>query len=326
MLHNHRVQGRREFRESDVMLKRTDTDAVAAFIKVAERMSFRAAAADLGVSPSAVSQMVKALETNLGTALLSRTTRSVGLTEAGMIFLEQARPALENLEACFTTLRIYSGRPSGTLRLNASRGVIPFLLDPLREFCEAYPGIEVELFAEDGLSDIAANGFDAGIRLGERIQPDMVAVRLSPSFRFIVAGSPSYFAQNPKPEHPNDLGDHRCIRFRLGTSGKIINWTFRDGKRTYEVAVKGPMILNDTPAMVAAALKGLGLIYVAEPVIEEHLSSGRLVSVVDDCAIESPGLFLYYPKRNSLLPKLRVFVEFARARGRQRESFVSRAT
>jgi DNA-binding transcriptional LysR family regulator len=308
------------------MLRRTETDAVAAFIRVADRRSFRAAAADLGVSPSAVSQMIKALESSLGTALLSRTTRSVGLTEAGMLFLEQARPALENLEACFTALKIYSGRPSGTLRLNASRGVIPFLLDPMREFCEVFPDIEVELFAEDGLSDIVANGFDAGIRLGERLQPDMVAVRLSPSFPFIVAGSPDYFAEFPKPERPEDLACHRCIRFRLSSSGKIVNWTFRDGERTYEVTVKGPMILNDTPVMVAAALKGLGLIYVPEPVVHEPLASGRLIGVLNDHAMESPGLFLYYPKRNSLLPKLRALVEFARARAQdpEREAFMSR--
>jgi len=188
------------------MLRRMDTDAVTAFIKVAECKSFRMAAADLGISPSAVSQMIKALETHLGTALLSRTTRSVGLTEAGRIFLQQAQPAIENLEASFEAVRIYSGRPSGLLRLNASRGVIPFLLEPMREFSELYPDIEVEIFADDGLGDIVANGFDAGIRIGELLQPDMVAVRLSPSFPFIVAGSPDYFARFPPPRRP---GRHR---------------------------------------------------------------------------------------------------------------------
>lgn len=309
------------------MPKRLDIDALTAFIRVAERKSFRRAADELGISPSAVSQMIKSLEGGVGTALLSRTTRSVGLTEAGNLLLRQARPAMDDLEASFSAVRAYSGHPSGLLRLNAARGAIAFLLEPMREFLRQHPDIEVELFADDGLADIVASGFDAGVRVGELLQPDMVAVRLSPPFRYIVAGSPDYFARHPPPQRPGDLERHRCIRFRRGTSGQVAPWSFREADRSCEVAVDGGMILNDTPVMVKAALEGLGLIHVPEPVISEYLLSGRLVGALRDCAVESPGLFLYYPRRNGLLPKLRALIDFAHARARDpaRESVVSNA-
>jgi DNA-binding transcriptional LysR family regulator len=294
-------------------IRRSQLDGALAFLRVAEHRNFRAAAADLGVSPSALSQTVKNLEASLGVSLLARTTRSVGLTEAGALFLEQLRPSAEGLQKAFEAVHTFAGRPSGLLRINASRGVIPFLLGPVVDgFCRAYPDVDVELFADDGLADIVEGGFDAGIRLGELLQQDMVAVRLSPPFRFCIAASPAYLEAYGVPERPEDLGHHRCIRFRHASSGGIYRWEFQEGEREYEMAVDGPLIVNDTTIMVAAALRGAGLVYTAEPVVADLVVEGRLRTVLEAFWPVSPGLFLYYPSRSQALPKLRAFVHHMR--------------
>lgn len=293
-------------------VQRMPVDALPAFLAVAEHRSFTAAAALLGMSPSAVSQSIRGLEDRVGTALFSRTTRSVSLTEAGELFLAQVRPAMEEIDASFSMLGTYASRPSGLLRINASRGVLPFLLEPLDAFLAQNPDVEVELFADDGLSDIVREGFDAGIRMGETLQPDMIAVRLSPPFRFAVAAAPAYLDAAPELCRPEDLAAHHCIRFRMASSGRIAAWSFERDGQPFDVMVGGRLIVNDTPVMLAAALAGAGLIQVAEPLIIEHVAAGRLRTVLDGYEPNTPGLFLYYPKRNTLVPKLRAFVDFVR--------------
>jgi DNA-binding transcriptional LysR family regulator len=294
-------------------ISRDVAEAMPAFLMVAERRSFRAAAAELGISPSALSQRIKALEARIGVALLHRTTRSVGLTEAGERLLERARPAFDELDEAVEAARSLGGRPSGLLRINASRGVIGTMIRlVLPSFLAAHPEIEVEIHADDGFADIVGDGFDVGIRLGESIEADMTAVRASPPFRFVVAGSPGYFERRGRPQRPRDLTGHACIRVRQKTSQAIYRWEFMDGNRPLEIAVRGPLIVNDTAANIAAALDGIGLCYAAEPVIEGLLAEERLQTVLEDFAPMTPGIFLYFPSRSQTMPKLRAFIDHVR--------------
>src|SRR6516162_3739613 len=224
-------------------------DGVEAFLSVAER-SFRKAAAELGVTPSAMSQAVRALEARLGTALFIRTTRSVGLTEAGERFLSRAKPAFEELVAASEAARDLGQRPTGLLRLSVPRAVVPLILEPvIASFHQAYPEIEVEIAASAELVDVAAEGFDAGIRLGQFISPDMVAVRLTPPFSFVVVGSPGYFRERRRPERIDDLKEHACLRMRRSDKS-IAPWSFVVGNETVEAAVSGPLIANDVPTLL----------------------------------------------------------------------------
>ncbi len=293
-------------------IPRGQLDGVEAFLRVADRKSFSAAAADLGVSPSAVSQTIRALEARVGVPLLTRTTRNVGLTQAGQHFLDHARPAFEDLTAAYEAARNLGGRPAGLLRLNMPRTVIKLLIEPiLAGFCTTYPEIELEICAEDGLVDLIEGGYDAGLRLGEFLQADMVAVRLTPPFRFVVVGAPAYFDRAGRPERPADLRRHACVRYRL--SGRITHWAFVNGNRPLEVAVTGPVIINDFAAGVGAALQGVALVQAAEPLVEPYIAEGRLEAVLDAYAPTSPGVFLYYPSRAQMLPKLRAFIDYIRA-------------
>jgi DNA-binding transcriptional LysR family regulator len=288
-------------------------DGVEAFVRVAERRSFRQAAADLGVTPSAVSQAVRSLESRVGVALFARTTRSVGLTEAGERFLERVRPAFQEIIAAGEVARDLGARPSGLLRLALPRAAVPLLLEPvLASFCAAYPDVVVELAASEELVDLARDGFDAGIRLGEFIAADMVTVRLTPSFRLVVVGSPEYFARRGRPEAPADLGVHACTRLRR-KGGALAHWRLRGPSGPIELAVSGCLIVNDFPTMVAAALSGISLAQVPEPLAQEHLASGELEEVLPEHAPTSPGLFLYFPSRTQVMPKLRSFIDHIRA-------------
>src|SRR5271167_1213543 len=234
-------------------------DGVAAFLSVAQHRNFRRAAADLGVTPSAISQAIRALEARLGAALFARTTRSVGLTEAGERFLSRAKPAFEELVAASEVARGLGQRPSGLLRLSVPRAAVPILLEPLiASFCRAYPEIEVEIAASEELVDLAAEGFDAGVRLGQFIAADMVAVRLTPPFPFVVVGSPDYLRRRKRPERIDDLRHHACLRMRR-SNGSIAPWSFVDGNKTVEATVSGPFIASDLPTMLGAAVEGLGL-------------------------------------------------------------------
>ena len=284
-------------------------DGVEAFLSVARRKSFRRAAADLGVTPSAISQAVRALEARIGAPLFTRTTRSVGLTEAGERFLARARPAFEELVAAGEAARDLGRRPAGLLRLAVPRAVVPLILQPMiASFCEAYPDIELEIAASEELVDIAQQGFDAGIRLGQFIAADMTIVRLTPPFRFVVVGSPAYLARAGVPDRPEDLRDHACLRQRL-SNGAIALWRFLDGNRPLEVSVAGPLIANDFPSLLAAALEGVGLAQVPEPVAKAAVGEGRLRHLLAPFAPTTPGVFLYHSGRREVLPKLRAFID-----------------
>src|SRR5882762_3624858 len=289
-------------------------DGVEAFLSVAQHRSFRKAAADLGVTPSAISQAVRTLEARVGAALFIRTTRSVGLTEAGERFLSRAKPAFEELVAASDAARDLGHRPAGLLRLSVPRAVVPILLERLiASFCQAYPEVEVEIAASAELVDLAAEGFDAGIRLGQFIAADMVAVRLTPPFPFAVVGSPAYLRRCKRPERIDDLRQHACLRMRR-SNGSIAPWSFVDGNQTVEAIVAGPLIANDIPTMLGAAIKGMGLAQVPAPIAAGPTKAGMLVHVLKPFAPMAPGVFLYYPGRHQMMPKLRAFIDHAKGR------------
>jgi len=291
-------------------------DGVEAILSVARHRSFRRAAAELGVTPSAISQAVRALEARVGAALFIRTTRSVGLTEAGERFLARAKPAFEELVAAAEAARELGQRPAGLLRLSVPRAMVPILLEPLiASFCQAYPEVEVEVAASEELVDLAAEGFDAGIRLGQFIAPDMIAVRLTPPFRFIIVGSPAYIARSGRPERPDDLRGHACLR-RRRSNGALALWSLNDNGRVIEIAVSGPFIANDFPTMLGAAVEGLGLAQLPEPIAAGPMKAGKLVHVLEPFAPMAPGVFLYYPDRRQMMPKLRAFIDHVRSRSR----------
>jgi DNA-binding transcriptional LysR family regulator len=289
-------------------------DGVEAFLSVAQHRSFRRASAELGVTPSAMSQAVRALEARIGAALFIRTTRSVGLTEAGERFLSRAKPAFEELVAASEVARDLGQRPAGLLRLTAPRAVMPVLLNPLiASFCQAYPEVEVEIAASADLVDIAAEGFDAGIRLGQFIEADMIAVRLTPSFPLAVVASPDYLRRRQLPERIDDLRQHACLRMRR-SNGSIAPWSFVNGNETVEVIVSGPLIANDMPTLLGAAAEGLGLAQVPRPVAAGAVKAGKLVSVLEPFAPTAPGVFLYYPAHRQMVPKLRAFIDHVKGR------------
>jgi DNA-binding transcriptional LysR family regulator len=289
-------------------------DGVEAFLSVAQHRSFRKAAAELGVTPSAISQAVRALEARIGAALFIRTTRSVGLTEAGERFLSRAKPAFEELVAASEVARDLGQRPAGLLRLTAPRAVVPMLLSQkIASFCEAYPEVEVEIAASADLIDIAAGGFDAGIRLGEFIEADMIAVRLTPSFPLAVVGSPDYLRRRQRPERIDDLRRHACLRVRR-SNGSIAPWSFVNGNEAVEAIVSGPFIANDIPTMLGAALEGLGLAQVPAPIAADAVKAGKLVGVLEPFAPMAPGVFLYYPGVRQMMPKLRAFIDHVKSR------------
>src|SRR5438132_4240277 len=234
-------------------------DGVEAFLSVAQHRSFRRAAAELGVTPSAISQAVRALEARVGAVLFIRTTRSVGLTEAGKRFISRAKPAFEELVAASEVARDLGQRPAGLLRLSVPRAVVPILLEPLiASFCQAYPEVEVEIAASEELVDLAAEGFDAGIRLGQFIAADMVAVRLTRPFPFVVVGSPEYLRRCKRPERIDDLCQHACLRIRRANAS-IAPWSFVDVTKTVEASVSDPITANDFPIDIAVVNEAVGL-------------------------------------------------------------------
>ena len=289
-------------------------DGVEAFLKVAQHRNFRRAAAELRVSPSAIGQAVRALEERLGATLFTRTTRSVGLTEAGERFLSRAKPAFEELIAASAAARELGQRPTGRLRLSVPRAVVPILLEPLiASFCQAYPEVEVEIAASEKLVDLAAQGFDAAIRMGQFIATDMVAVPLTRPFRFIIVGSPAYFARCERPMRADDLRQHACLRLRR-SNGELATWSLKDKKRAMEIAVSGPLIAHDYSTMLGAAVEGVGLAQVPEPLAAALVKAGKLVEVLEAFAPTTPGVFLCYPSRRQIMPKLRAFIDHVKSR------------
>src|SRR5579871_1113219 len=289
-------------------------DGVEAFLSVAQHRNFRRAAAELGVTPSAISQAVRALEARIGAALFLRTTRSVGLTEAGERFLSRAKPAFEELVAASDAARDLGQRPAGLLRLSVPRAVVPLILEPvIASFCHSYPEIELEIAASDEMVDLATGGFDAGIRLGQFIAPDMVAVRLTPPFPIVVVGSPAYLRERKAPERIEDLRDHACLRYRR-SDGSIAPWDFHDGNKAIEAVVSGPLIAHDYPTLVGAATQGVGLAQAPSPLVEASIVDGGLKTVLTRFAVTAPGVFLYHPGRRQVLPKLRAFINHVEAK------------
>ena len=300
--------------KQDFTVKRGALDGVEAFLGVAQHRSFRKAAAALGVTPSAISQAVRALEARVGAALFIRTTRSVGLSEAGARFHARAKPAFEELVAASEVARDLGQRPAGLLRLTVPRAVVPILLERhIASFCQAYPDIELEIAASADLVDIAAEGFDAGIRLGPFIEADMIAVRLAPAHRLVVVGSPDYLRRRQRPDSIDDLRRHACLRMRR-SSGSIAPWSFVRGNDSVEVIVSGPLIANDMPTVLGAAVEGLGLVQVPEPIAAGAVRAGQLIRVLDAFAPMTPGVFLYYPGNRQMLPKLRAFIDHLKRR------------
>jgi DNA-binding transcriptional LysR family regulator len=289
-------------------------DGVEAFLSVAQHRSFRRAAAELGVTPSAISQAIRTLEARVGAALFIRTTRSVGLTEAGGRFLSRAKPAFEELVAASEVARDLGQRPTGLLRLTVPRAVVPILLEPLiASFCQAYPEVEVEIAASEELIDLAAEGFDAGVRMGQFIAADMVAVRLTRPFPLVIVGSPEYLHQRGRPERIDDLRQHACLRIRR-TNGSIAPWSFVNGNKPIEAIVSGPLIAYDFPTILGATAEDMGLAQVPEPIAASLVRAGKLVQVLEPFAPLAPGVFLYYPDRNQMMPKLRAFIDHVKSR------------
>jgi DNA-binding transcriptional LysR family regulator len=295
-------------------VRRGALDGVEAFLGVAQHRSFRRAAAELGVTPSAVSQSIRALEAGVGATLFIRTTRSVGLTEAGERFLARARPAFEELVAASSAARDLGQRPTGLLRITVPRSVMPILLEPLvASFARAFPEVEVEIVASEKLVDIAAGGFDAGVRMGQFIDADMIAVRLTKPFPFAIVGSSAYLARKGRPKSPSDLRDHACIRLRR-SNGAIAPWSVKDGGREVEMSVSGPFIANDFPGVLGAAIEGMGLAQVPAPLADRAVTDGKLIQVLEKFAPMTPGVFLYYPGHRQILPKLRAFIDHVKRR------------
>jgi len=290
---------------------RDELSGLGALLSVAEKRSFTGAAVELGVTPSAVSQTVRALERRVGVRLLQRTTRSVGLTEAGARFVTRLKPALDGVHAAFESLGELRDRPAGVLRLNLPRlGYVQVLAPRLAAFMHAYPDIELDVHIDDAFADIVEQGFDAGIRIGEMVEREMIGVRVSADLRMLVVGSPAYLATRPRPKHPRDLHAHDCINYRRRTLGGVYRWEFSERTKEFEIGVKGRLLVNDADLMLDAALGGLGLAYLLESSVVEHVRAGRLIAVLSDFSAPFPGFFLYYPSRSHLAPKLRALVDF----------------
>jgi DNA-binding transcriptional LysR family regulator len=282
-------------------------------LAVARRGGFAAAAAELGMSPSAVSHCVKTVEERLQAPLFARTTRSVALTQAGESLVAAIAPALGEVREALERLRSASGKVTGLLRLNAPRVALPIAITPVvAALAWRHPDLIVEITSDDALTDIVAGGFDAGVRLGGMIAQDMVAIRLTPPFKAIMTASPRYLDAKGEPKTIADLARHNCIGFRLIASGGVYAWDLTEEGEDISVAVKGSTLVTDPTYGKDLALAGVGIAYVFEPLVRAEILQGRLRQVLPRAAIEEPGLFLYYPRRASMAPKLRAFIETAR--------------
>ena len=282
-------------------------------LAVARRRGFAAAAAALGMSPSAVSHAVRQVEDRLGVPLFARTTRSVALTDAGRALVDGAGPALAEIAERFERVRGAAGRPAGVVRVSAGSVAVPMALAPLMaEVQRRQPDVRVEVVVDNALTDIVAEGCDAGVRLGEMIAADMIAIRLTPPFRTAVVATPGYLARAGRPRQVDDLAQHACINHRLAGSGALYRWELEVEGREVALAPGGGPVVNDVLAARELALGGLGLAYLFEPLVRTDLDAGRLEAVLTDTAIEEPGFFLYFPRRAAVAPKLRALVDAAR--------------
>jgi DNA-binding transcriptional LysR family regulator len=295
---------------------RANTNDLIAFLAVARERSFTRAAAKLGISQPALSQAVRELEERLGVRLLTRTTRSVSPTDAGAHLLKTLGPRFDEIEAELASLSEFREKPAGTIRITAlDYAADAILLPKLAKVLPAYPDIKVEIIVDYGLTDIAAQGYDAGVRLGEQVSKDMVAVRIGPDVRFAVVGAPDYFARHGRPRTPADLTDHACINLRLPTHGGLYSWEFEKDGREVRVRVDGQLTCNGAAQILRGALAGFGLAFIPEGLARPHLDEGQLSRVLDDWCPPWPGYHLYYPSSRQASPAFRLLVDALRHRG-----------
>jgi DNA-binding transcriptional LysR family regulator len=296
-------------------MQRTNLNDLSAFVAVARERSFTKAAAKLGISQSSLSHLIRDLESRLGLRLLTRTTRSVSPTEAGERLLNTAGPKLDEVEAEIKSLSDLRETPSGTIRITSTDYATDAILWPkLMPLLRKYPDVKVEIITDYGLTDIVAQRFDAGVRPGEQVAKDMVAVRIGPDLRMAVVGAPSYFRTRPAPHTPQDLVQHRCINLRLPTYGGLYAWEFEKGKRELRVRVEGQLTFNGIPQMLNAALAGFGLAYVPEDLVGSHLAKRRLTRVLAEWCQPYAGYHLYYPSRRQPSAAFSLVVEALRHR------------
>lgn len=296
-------------------MARTNINDILAFLAVARERSFTRAAAKLGVSQSALSHTIRGLEERLGLRLLTRTTRSVAPTEAGERLLNSVGPRLDEIDTELAALTALRDKPAGTIRITTGEHAANTILWPaLQRLLPDYPDITVEVVIDSGLRDIVAERYDAGIRFGESLDKDMIALSISPELRMVVVAAPDYFASRPRPQTPQDLTSHRCINMRLQTHGGLYAWEFEKSGRALRVRVDGQLVFGSIGAILNAALAGFGLAYVMEDMVTEHLAAGRLVQVLDDWCPPFAGYYLYYPSRRQPSPAFTVLVEALRYR------------
>lgn len=294
-------------------MPRENVNDLLAFLAVAKERSFTRAAAKLGVSQSALSQTIRGLEERLGLRLLTRTTRSVAPTNAGERLLRTVGPRFEEIEAELAALSELREKPAGTIRITTAAHAAETILWPaLDRLLPEYPDITVELTIDYGLTDIVAERYDAGVRLGERVEKDMIAVRIGPDMCMAVVGAPSYFARQPQPKTPQDLTDHDCINRRLATQGGLYAWEFEQAGRELKVRVEGQLVVNSIALMLNATLAGLGLAYLPEDQVQTHIANGRLIRVLADWCAPFSGYHLYYPSRRQPVPAFAVLVDALR--------------
>ena len=292
-----------------------NTHDLLAFLAVARERSFTRAAAQLGVSQSALSHTIRGLEERLGLRLLTRTTRSVAPTEAGERLIRTVGPKFEQIDFELSALSELREKPAGTIRITAAEHAAQAVLWPaLATLLPRYPDIKVEVMIDYGLTDIVAERYDAGVRLGEQVAKDMIAVRIGPDFCMAVVGTPSYFETRPKPKKPQDLTAHDCINIRLPTYGGIYAWEFEKRGRELRVRVDGQLVFNNIALRLNAVLAGLGLAYLPEDQVAPYLADGRLIRVLDDWCAPFPGYHLYYPSRRQVAPAFALLVDALRYR------------
>lgn len=284
-----------------------------AFVAVVEHGSFVRAAAHLGMSASALSQTIRQLEERLDVRLLNRTTRSVSPSDAGARLLLRLQPALNEVDAALAGVTQAPGTPSGRLRINAPRiAAIHYLAPLIGPFLNTYPGVSLDIVTDERLVDMVAGGFDVGIRLGESLDQDMIAVELSGHLEMMVVASPAYIEQFGTPHSPHDLGEHQCLSYRWPTDGSLYRWEFERAGERLAISVNGPLVVTEPEMLTRVTLEGAGIAYLFEHQVREHISAGRLVHLLQDWTPAFPGFYLYYPSQRQMAPALRAFLDFVK--------------
>ncbi|MBA8820910.1 LysR family transcriptional regulator [Ochrobactrum sp. P6BS-III] len=297
-------------------MEKTDFNQLTWFRVVAEERSFTKAAAKIGVAQSTLSYAIKQLEAGMGIRLLTRTTRNVTTTPAGKRLLDTITPRMAEIEEEIAALMTFRDKPSGSIRLTLSDHALESAVWPkLKPVLRDYPDITVELILDSTFRNIVEEGFDAGVRLGESVEKDMIAVRIGPDWRLVAVAAPEYLTQYGMPEHPQDLVRHRCINMRHESAGGLYAWEFEKDGQELRVRVRGQLAFNNSYAMIDAAVSGYGIAYVPDNIVEQHVASGELIQVLDDWSPLFDGYFLYYPSRRQNLPAFKVIIDALRYRG-----------